>query len=146
MHFEKGARYIITNVKGGTAIDLDGTNNRDIIGYPKHGGPNQQWELVSVDNHDDWYLKNVRSGTYIGFDGQHFDGTKLISKSEPFTWRILPDEKDCSVYRIFVPWTNMNLDLSNHGDSKPCTPISLWGKWEGTNQTWRFEKVNQHCH
>ena len=37
--------------------------------------------------------------------------------------------------------TNFNLDLSDHGNPNPGTPITLWGKWEGgTNQTWHFEE------
>ncbi|KAJ3510164.1 hypothetical protein NLJ89_g4831 [Agrocybe chaxingu] len=89
MSLEAGARYVIVNVKGETAIDLDGGNNRDIIGYPRHGESNQQWELVSVDDYNDWHLKNAESGTYIGYEGDHFDGTKLVISEEPFTWRIL---------------------------------------------------------
>ena len=43
--------------------------------------------------------------------------------------------------RLFVPNTHYNLDLSDHGNSNPGTPVTLWKKWEGgTNQTWRFEE------
>lgn len=41
---------------------------------------------------------------------------------------------------IQVPGTPFNLDLSNHGDSTPGTPVELWGKWQGANQTWIFNK------
>ncbi|KAJ3504355.1 hypothetical protein NLJ89_g7975 [Agrocybe chaxingu] len=139
MGIEAGARYVITNVKGGTAIDLDGTNNRDIIGYPKHGGPNQQWEAVQADG--GWQLKNARSGTYISFEGSHHDGTKLISSSEPCKWNIVPDEKNGNAFRVFVPNTRMNFDLSNHGDSKPCTPVSLWAIGRYLNFAFVFDNV-----
>ena len=43
--------------------------------------------------------------------------------------------------RLFVPNTHYNLDLSDHGNPTPGTPVTLWGKWHpGTNQTWRFEE------
>ncbi len=42
--------------------------------------------------------------------------------------------------RLFVPNTHYNLDLSDHGNPTPGTPVTLWGKWHpGKNQTWRFE-------
>jgi hypothetical protein len=42
--------------------------------------------------------------------------------------------------RICIPDTVFNVDLSNHGDAKGGTPVELWGRWEGTNQTWKFER------
>lgn len=42
--------------------------------------------------------------------------------------------------RIFLAGQQYCLDLSDHGNSNPGTPVTLWKKWEGgTNQTWRFE-------
>ena len=41
---------------------------------------------------------------------------------------------------IQVPDTPFNVDLSNHGDATPGTPVELWGKWQGVNQTWKFQK------
>ena len=41
---------------------------------------------------------------------------------------------------ICVPNTKQNVDLTNYGNAAPGTPVAIWGRWEGTNQTWRFEK------
>lgn len=41
---------------------------------------------------------------------------------------------------IFVPFTNYNIDLYNHGDPTPGTPITLWWTWEGLHQTWKIER------
>jgi hypothetical protein len=43
------------------------------------------------------------------------------------------------LHRIFVPSTNYNLDLFNHGDPTPGTPITLWWTWAGIHQTWKIE-------
>ena len=40
---------------------------------------------------------------------------------------------------MFVPNTQYNLDLSDNGKPTPGTPVTLWAKWEGRNQVWRFE-------
>ena len=45
------------------------------------------------------------------------------------------------ICRVFLAGTKYCLDLSDHGNPNPGTPVTLWGKWEGgTNQTWRFEE------
>ena len=46
-----------------------------------------------------------------------------------------------AVDRIFVPFTRYNLDLYNYGDPIAGDPITLWSKWNGRHQTWRFENV-----
>ena len=42
---------------------------------------------------------------------------------------------------IFVRDSHFNVDLSDHGNATPGTPVTIWGKWEGENQVWRFEQV-----
>jgi hypothetical protein len=39
---EEGKTYKLVNAKGGTCIDLSGTDNNSIIGYNYHGGGNQR--------------------------------------------------------------------------------------------------------
>ncbi|KAF8797635.1 ricin B-like lectin [Phlegmacium glaucopus] len=136
---QSGCRYIITNHKGGTVIDLSGADNKSIIGYTRHGGENQQWEPTQRDN--GWIIKNVRSGHYLGYEGQLSDGTKLVATEQPFVWHIWHDKEDPSAYRISVPDTNKDVDLSDHGNPTPGTPIALWGRWVAFNQAWYFERV-----
>lgn len=33
-----------------------------------------------------------------------------------------------------------NVDLTDYGNGTPGTPVAIWGRWDGENQTWRFEK------
>ena len=43
--------------------------------------------------------------------------------------------------RLFVPNTQFNLDLSDHGSATPGTHVVVWTKWSpGKCQTWRFEE------
>ena len=43
-----GTAYVILNASGGSvmAMDLSGTDNASLLGYPMHGGPNQQWDFI----------------------------------------------------------------------------------------------------
>jgi len=58
---------------------------------------------------------------------------KVITNSIPRRW-ILSSS-------IFVHDSKLNVDLSDHGNPTPGTPVTIWGKWEGENQVWRFEQV-----
>jgi hypothetical protein len=40
--------------------------------------------------------------------------------------------------RIFLANKTLNVDLSDHGNPTPGTPVELWGEWEGENQLWDF--------
>jgi len=46
-------------------------------------------------------------------------------------------------YSIFVQGgCNQNVDLSDHGNATPGTPVTLWGHWSGENQVWRFQEAS----
>jgi len=135
-----GARYIIHNVKGTTVLDLNGSDGRTIIGYPRHGGKNQQWETIRTEN--GWHIKSVGSDKYLSLDGEPRDDVRLIATQRPFEWHLWDDAKNTSTIRICVPNTKHNVDLTDYGNSAPGTPIAIWGRWEGTNQTWKFERVH----
>ncbi|KII84906.1 carbohydrate-binding module family 13 protein [Plicaturopsis crispa FD-325 SS-3] len=139
MSIQSGQTYVLTNVKGGTALDLSGGDNKSLIGFQNHGGGNQQWQLSQENS--GWVFRNVGTGKYLGVEGRADDGVPVVAVDSPFIWNIWPDEKDGSVYRVFVPNTAYNIDLSDHGNSEPGTKVTLWWKWEGTNQTWRFNQV-----
>lgn len=131
----------MTNVKAGNALDLSGTDNKSIIGYGVHGGPNQQWELQRNDQ--GWTFKNKATGLYLSYEGEAQNGTVIVGLQQERAWDIWPDEEnqDKRVHRIFVHNTTQNIDLSNHGDPTPGTPVTLWEKTRGKNQTWIFDKV-----
>ncbi|KAJ7724854.1 ricin B-like lectin [Mycena metata] len=136
---QSGLTYRITNAKAGTVVDLSGGDNRSIIGYPYHAGPNQHW-MVTWTGHA-WTIRSLSSGLYLSLGGTPGDGTPLIATSTPFEFDIWHDETDKANYRIFVPNTKLNLDLYNDGNPTPGTPITLWYQWAGIHQTWKFERV-----
>ncbi|EGN97615.1 carbohydrate-binding module family 13 protein [Serpula lacrymans var. lacrymans S7.3] len=137
-----GQIYKCTNVKGGTTMDLSGGDNKSIIGYGFHSGPNQAW-IFDQASDNGWTIKSVGSGKYLGIEESPRDGLPVVAVSERFEWYIFPDEEDMTVYRIYVPNTPFNLDLSDHGNPTPGTTVTLWGKWNGRNQCWRIDPVQQ---
>ncbi|KAJ3922615.1 carbohydrate-binding module family 13 protein, partial [Lentinula edodes] len=142
MSIQSGNTYKIYNGKSGTILDLSGTDGRTISGFSDNGGDNQKWQLEQGSG-GHWTFRNAASGQYLGVGGPFEDGTPLVSVDEPVRWDIYPDDEDSSVFRIYVPGapTALNIDLSDHGNPTPGTIVTLWGKWEGKNQTWRFEQV-----
>ena len=60
-------------------------------------------------------------------------------KSTPEIPKDFADES--SSFSIFVPGTNLNVDLSQHGNRNEGTPVTLWDKTGGENQVWNFEQV-----
>jgi hypothetical protein len=40
-----------------------------------------------------------------------------------------------------VPGTDYCVDLSDHGNPRDGTIVTLWANWKGGNQAWRFETV-----
>lgn len=46
-----------------------------------------------------------------------------------------------SDHSFFIHGTKYNVDLSDHGNATPGTPVTLWGKWGGENQIWRLEQA-----
>nr|AEE98237.1 ricin B-like lectin [Macrolepiota procera] len=133
-----GQTYKITNVKAGTVIDLSGEDNKSIIGYPYHSGKNQQWTFNWTGKA--WTLRSASSGSYLGIEGTPAGGTRLVAVNDPFEWHIWRDEANENAFRIFVPFTNYNLDLSGYGDTTPGTPVQLWWTWEGLHQTWTIDR------
>ncbi|KAF8879570.1 ricin B-like lectin [Infundibulicybe gibba] len=141
MPLENGT-YRLINAKSGTALDLSNADRRTIAGWAAHDGNNQKWSLERT-NEGHWTLRSQETGDFLGVDGNIQDGVPLIAVNHPFNWDIYDDEHGQDYYRLFIPgWpTAINIDLSDHGNSQGGTPITLWGKWEGTNQIWKFERA-----
>jgi len=135
---QSGGLYKFINAKGGTVIDLSGGDNRSIIGYPETGGPNQAWVFEQTSD-GPWTIRSVSSGKFLGVEGNYCDGVQVVAVDSPFRWDIWPDEQNPGHYRFFVPNTQFVLDLADHGNPTPGTPVTLWTQWEGTNQSWSVE-------
>ncbi|PPR00762.1 hypothetical protein CVT24_000787 [Panaeolus cyanescens] len=137
-NIQSNQAYYIRNVKGGTVIDQSG-HDGSIIGYPQNGGANQQWIPIRVD--DGWHIKNAQSGKYLALDSERpKNDDRLLAKDEPFVWHIWDEEAVSGSVRVCVPNCKKDVDLSDHGNPAPGTPISVWGRWEGQNQMWYFDQ------
>ncbi|KAJ3723931.1 ricin B-like lectin [Lentinula raphanica] len=139
MSIQSGNVYKIYNGKAGTILDLSGTDGRTISGFSENNGNNQKWRLEQGEG-GHWTFQSVESGQFLGIEGPPENGTPLVAVNEPFKWDIYPDDEDPSHFRMYVPNapTAINIDLSDHGNPTPGTIVTLWIKWEGRNQTWKF--------
>ncbi|KAF8547510.1 carbohydrate-binding module family 13 protein [Imleria badia] len=134
--------YTLINVKGGTCMDLSGGDNVSIIGYGHHQGPNQAWIFKNAGQNQTFYLKSAGSGQYLSAAGEPYNGQRVVASGSPYAWRVDDEPGVQSGVRLSpVCNANFSLDLSDHGNSTPGTPVELWGRWEGQNQVWRLQKV-----
>ncbi|KAH6911012.1 ricin B lectin domain-containing protein [Coprinopsis sp. MPI-PUGE-AT-0042] len=142
---QSGHRYKIVNVKGGTVVDLNTSNNKSIHAVPFHGGFNQLWDFHRLED-GNWIIQNAETGGFLAVaNGKAGDNVDAIHRQDgAFSWNVFKDETDQSVWRIAAANSAFHLDLSNHGDSKPGTPVKVWGAWEGRNQCWRLEEGMLH--
>ncbi|KAF7986846.1 hypothetical protein HWV62_12560 [Athelia sp. TMB] len=98
MMLASGTSYKITNVKGGTVLDLSGGDNKSIIGYSDHDGSNQRW--IFTHQRNGWTLQSVGTGLYLGIDGAPRDGAPVIATQGPTThWEIDNDGEDSNTWR-----------------------------------------------
>ncbi|KAI0773163.1 ricin B-like lectin [Trametes elegans] len=144
MSLQGGQTYKITNAKGGTVLDLSGGQDHSpITGYQWHGAANQRWTLEQ--NGDAYRFKNAATGLYISVDGEPKNFAPIIASQNAAEWEVKPDHNDPSGFRVYLKGTDYVLDLSDHGNPNPGTPVTLWKKWEGgTNQVWKFEEALYH--
>ncbi|KAN0078019.1 carbohydrate-binding module family 13 protein [Tylopilus felleus] len=134
--------YSLTNLKGGTCIDLSGGDNYSIIGYGYHQGPNQSWIFQKADGDQTYYLKSAGSGQYLAAAGDPRDGQKVVAGGSPYAWRVEDEQGvENGVRLLSANNTNFCADLSDHGNSTPGTAVQLWGRWGGENQVWKLQKV-----
>ncbi|KIM52961.1 carbohydrate-binding module family 13 protein [Scleroderma citrinum Foug A] len=136
---QSGGIYALINVKGRTCLDLSGGDNRSVIGYPFHNSPNQAWVFERQQN-GNFQIKSA-TGSYLRADGPPADGVRVVAGQAPFEWKVEDDQCVRQAVRLLVPGTWMNIDLSDHGNSTPGTPVELWGKWEGRNQLWTLQQI-----
>ncbi|KAL1695490.1 hypothetical protein GGG16DRAFT_109157 [Schizophyllum commune] len=77
--------------------------------------PETPREEYTIHYKDGGYsIKSVQHGTYLGFHGPSFIGSK-----EPFKWTVEPMKKDDGKIRFTIPNTEMYLDFAKAPESKP---------------------------
>ncbi|PIL34507.1 hypothetical protein GSI_03284 [Ganoderma sinense ZZ0214-1] len=112
--------------------------NKFLAGNDRHSGDSQKWHLSQEDGA--WMLRNVSTGHYLGVEDVAVDGHAVVRGTMRFRWDIQPDDENKSTYRLYVPNTRFNVEVSYTGNPTSGTPILLWTKWlPGKNQAWKFE-------
>ncbi|KAJ8595033.1 hypothetical protein M405DRAFT_878469 [Rhizopogon salebrosus TDB-379] len=136
--------YTLTNCKGGTVLDLCGSDNYSIIGFNHNSGANQQlrgsqWVFERADNF--WFIKSAVPGSqkYLGIEGHISsakNGTRVIAVSSPFGWDVeISDISGVQGIRISAHSTKFCVDLCG-GDGTNLTKVRLWERWAGAMQIW----------
>ncbi|KAH7317533.1 ricin B lectin domain-containing protein, partial [Rhizoctonia solani] len=128
------------------AIDLSGGDEQSVIAFGWHGGDNQKWKFEDSGN-GLYHIQNVKYGKYLTFPDEPNDGKQVIATDGPREWEVPRIYSVSTTFlsimthdsqqgSIFVPGTNQNLDLTNHGDITPGNPVQLWARTPGKGQAW----------
>ncbi|KAL1724204.1 hypothetical protein EV715DRAFT_260114 [Schizophyllum commune] len=110
-HFDNTSTYYIASTGlGGTHFASDiadkAKERHDFTDFrPPQGNPREQWTIHRMD--EGYTIKSVEHGSYIGFHGPGFTGSK-----EPFAWTVEPIKKDDGMIRFTIPNTDMYLDFA----------------------------------
>ncbi|TCD67005.1 hypothetical protein EIP91_000685 [Steccherinum ochraceum] len=59
-------KYYLLQGDSSLAMDLSGVDNRAVLIFPLHGGENQKWRFVPVDEH--WIIQNIKTGAQLDAD------------------------------------------------------------------------------
>jgi len=131
---QSGGTYYLLNAQAPDAcVDLSLGDNRSVIAFPYHGGDNQKWTFTQEG--DGWTIKNVMLGTYLASDGAHGKGVHVIGSNDVTQWAAETDNQATNGYRFYVPGTNLDLDLTGHGNSTPGNQLTTYGKMESRSQS-----------
>jgi len=128
--------YVVENAFSGTAADLAGAGTGEgtpITGWQCNRGGNQTWDLIPAQN--GYYFKNSASGTYLGFDAEGVEGTKICGSSRPVEWQVNQADQGYTVH--LASNNNIVLDLAGGGKADGV-PICLYSNHSGANQQWKF--------
>ncbi|KAI0755612.1 ricin B lectin domain-containing protein [Fomes fomentarius] len=117
--------YVLLNARSGTALDLSGADHRTVIGWPMHGGPNQQWEFIPTGH--GYIVRCIRRSKeghslYLSTEGGVKDGARIIASTYPVAWNIEPTDDGV---RISWPNSEYVFDLADRGNAAPGTKIQL---------------------
>jgi len=129
--------YQIVNKVSGTVIDVAGHDNRSVIGYPAHNGPNQQWEFKPLGR--GYSIRDMANGNYLTIEDGLRDGVHIVTSPYPVSWALEAANLEQGMWRIGWPNTPYIFDLADCGSSKPCTPVQLWTR--GPLKDWRIWRL-----
>ncbi|KAI9068936.1 carbohydrate-binding module family 13 protein [Trametes sanguinea] len=133
--------YVLLNARSGTAVDMSGADNKTLIGYPMHGGPNQQWEFIPSGH--GYVIRCVRRSKeghplYLTTDGGVHEHAAVVASPYPVSWNVEQTEDGI---RISWPNTDLVFDLADWGSKTPGTKIQLMHLKPGEPcQLWHYTR------
>ncbi|OBZ72955.1 hypothetical protein A0H81_06821 [Grifola frondosa] len=117
--------YVLINARSGTALDLQIGDQRSLIGFPMHGGPNQQWEFVPSGQ--GYMIRSALSvsraeGLYLTVEDGIRDHAAVVASAFPVSWNVNQNEEG-----IIISWPNTDFvfGLADMGSSTPGTEVQL---------------------
>ncbi len=137
MYVEPG-RYEIEIVSTGKVLDLRQEDKRSVQQYYRGNVSNQQWDIESAGGND-YYIKSVETGAYLGVETAREGGRVIATNSRRGgdTWRFV-DLRNGSV--MIVHRSGMTLDLAN-GATHDGAPIQVWSQARNANQQFRLVRA-----
>ncbi|KAL5513925.1 hypothetical protein ACEPAG_2686 [Sanghuangporus baumii] len=154
--------YVMRNLRSDSVIDLSGGDNKSIIGFPRHGFENQQWEFGILG--DGWYIRSAHSRAFLNIEKGLGDGFPVIANGYPAAWVVENEPGEGpDVFRIAWPNTPYSFDLDN-GDPTPGMKVplffslfppfslgndkvNLWSKISGSrHQLWQLQRCVEKDH
>ena len=135
--------YVLLNARGGTAMDLHGGDDTNVIGYPMHGNQNQQWEFIPSGH--GYVIRCVRPSKaghalYLTVEGGVRNNAPVVASAYPVAWNVEQTEEGIRYVRLGlglgllyrrlthsrrISWPNSNFvfDLADWGDNAPGTKV-----------------------
>ncbi|KAI0354430.1 hypothetical protein OH77DRAFT_1426006 [Trametes cingulata] len=133
--------YVLLNARGGTAVDMSGADNKTLIGWPMHGGPNQQWEFIPSGH--GYVIRCVRRSKeghplYLTTEAGVGEHIAIVASTYPVSWNVEQTEDG-----IKISWPNTDLvfTLADSGSKNPGTKIQLMRLKSGDpSQLWHYTR------
>ncbi|KAI0631444.1 hypothetical protein C8Q77DRAFT_1061150 [Trametes polyzona] len=120
---------------------MSGMDNKTLIGYPMHGGPNQQWEFIPSGH--GYVIRCVRRSKdghplYLTTEEGLRENAAIVASPYPVSWNVEQTEEGI---RISWPNTDFVFDLAEWGSKAPGTKIQLMRLKPGEPcQLWHYTR------
>ncbi|KAI0370736.1 hypothetical protein BV20DRAFT_943443 [Pilatotrama ljubarskyi] len=138
--------YVLLNARGGTAVDMSGADNKTLIGWPMHGGPNQQWEFIPSGH--GYLIRCVRRSKeghplYLTTEQGVGEHVAIVASPYPVSWNVEQTEDGIRYINRLISWPNTDLvfSLAASGSKNPGTKIHLMRlKVNDPSQLWHYTR------
>ncbi|KAI0072616.1 hypothetical protein K474DRAFT_1667604 [Panus rudis PR-1116 ss-1] len=131
--------FTLTNVRSGSTLDVSGADGKTLIGYPFHGGQNQQWQVDQLG--PGCLIRGVAHGTYLTFEDDRIECCQLVMSEFPVTWKLESVRTEGSDSYIRIQWPNGKFaaHLADDGSGTPGAKVQLRPtNLDDDSQVWRL--------